>query len=137
MSPDFPAMSAQTFKIETPLKCKDDGTNWPRYKEVTLQKIKKTAGLARHLRGSPRPPHPVYNRDENAPATATATSTSVPTPLTDEEREALEDKLDEWEQREAAMRDIIYTTVSPSTMTEIKGGKTAKDVWDALVSKFE
>ena len=45
--------------------------------------------------------------------------------------------MDEWERREAAMRDIIYTTVSPSTMTEIKGGKTAKDVWDALVNKFE
>ena len=54
--------------------------------------------------------------------------------LTDTEVEALEKTADEYEQKEASVREVIYETISQSMFLQIKNEQTSAQVWSKLVS---
>lgn len=58
-------------------------------------------------------------------------------PLSDDELEKHLKLQDEYDQKEASMREIFYETVSNSTFMQIKNQPSAAHVWGALVSIFE
>ncbi|KAK0447955.1 hypothetical protein EV421DRAFT_1733128 [Armillaria borealis] len=53
---------------------------------------------------------------------------------TDDDLEKLEDKLEEYEQKEGKMHCIIYESISDSTFNEIKGEVTAALIWKKLIA---
>lgn len=88
-------------------------------------------GLKRHLNGtSRRPPMPILINSAYFAADRT-------TLLTDDEVEDMFEAYNIWEQKEATVRHILYSTVSVSVFQEIKNEPSAALVWDKLVSIFE
>jgi hypothetical protein len=104
-------------------KLRDDGANWIDYESKTRTAM-GSRGLIRHVEGTARR------------LTEFAIKAGVPvskpgTPATDEEIEAKERKLDEFDQKEYTARHIILTSVSPRLATLVKS-KTAKQMWDIV-----
>ncbi len=54
--------------------------------------------------------------------------------LTDKEAEDMEEALDEYERKEASVREVIYETISQSMFLQIKNEPTASKLWSKLVS---
>ena len=57
--------------------------------------------------------------------------------LTDDEVEAMQVKEDEYLQKEASVREILYETVSETTFMQIKNHPTSAACWAALAVQFE
>jgi hypothetical protein len=55
-------------------------------------------------------------------------------PLNEDEIEEREVKMDKYAQKQAQVQDIIYETVSQSAFTQIKGERTAAELWKKLVT---
>jgi len=49
----------------------------------------------------------------------------------------LEKEQDEYEQKEASVREVIYETIGQSLFLQVKNEDTAAKVWDKLVSIME
>jgi hypothetical protein len=122
--------STTSVKINTSPKLKDDGTNWTAYKERTFN-VATHKGLKRHLMGTaPKPKVPLeYDDNWYLPGKDDA--------LDEDELEDALDKLDQWETKQASVRQIIYETVSSSIFLEVKGEPTAAAVWKKLCAIFE
>ncbi|KAJ3473654.1 hypothetical protein NLI96_g12893 [Meripilus lineatus] len=75
------------------------------------------------------------------PATRATSKALVVTADEVKEREreiaAAEKKLDEYHEREASVRDLIYSTLSDSQLLRVQRYSTAHDVWVALCSEHE
>ncbi|KAF9500284.1 hypothetical protein BDN71DRAFT_1463050 [Pleurotus eryngii] len=105
-----------TIKVlRTPI-LENDGSNWITYKERLLNVV-TSKGLRRHITGT---------IDEKG-------KKPEPSPLSDDIVEAMFTKLDEFEQKEAQLREIIYETVNKTTFLQIKNEERASDVWARLV----
>ena len=124
-------MSATTaIKLVSTAKLKDNGSNWVVFEEKITNKF-LDKGLGWHLRGTAHvPPHPVEHKGKFYQSTDTVFAH----PLSDDDLEKLEDKLEEYEQKEAKMRTIIYESISDSTFNKIKGEATAALIWKKLIS---
>ena len=129
-APESEMTSTTSMKISTSPRLKDDGSNWTTYKERTVNVITHK-GLKRHLTGSAKKPKEPFEVDGNwfLPGSQT--------PLDDDELEEAYEKVDEWETKQASVRQIIYETVSPSIFLEVKNEGTAADVWKKLCGIFE
>ncbi|KAJ7023300.1 hypothetical protein C8F04DRAFT_893862, partial [Mycena alexandri] len=101
----------------------DDSPNWVHYSEIMTTHA-KSKGLHRHLAGTVHPP-----ADITQDVLGDWFLNRSITPLTDDELEAHQKKEDEYKQKEAKLRDLIYQTVSPTCFSQIKGQKTAHQVW--------
>ena len=124
-------MSAtDTLKLLKLPKLKDDGTNWITYRERIINTLTHK-GLKRHVNGTARKPAEVEFKDDKAYKKGTA-SELTPTMLT-----ALEKEQDEYEQKEASVREVIYETIGQSLFLQVKNEETAAKVWDKLVSIME
>jgi len=55
-------------------------------------------------------------------------------PLNDDKLKTIEKAMDQYEQKEASVREIIYKTISQSTFLQVKNELTAAKVWLKLVS---
>jgi len=113
--------TSQTLSIP---KLADDGSNWVDY-EIKARTAMGSKGLSRHLAGTVIKPKPfeidngVIMFEKNKPAT-------------DEQIDAKEKRLDEYEQKEYLARHIILTTVSPRLVASIKSKDTAAEMWNAV-----
>ncbi|PBK59629.1 hypothetical protein ARMSODRAFT_899028 [Armillaria solidipes] len=109
---------------------KDDGSNWILYKE-RIPNAATSKGLKRHLTGTAKKPAKLTenNGDYYKPGELT--------PLSDDELKKHLKLQDEYDQKEALMREIFYETVSNSTFMQIKNQPSAAHVWGALVAIFE
>ena len=112
---------SQTLSIP---KLNDDGSNWVDY-EVKARTAMGSKGLSRHLAGTAIQPKPfdvengVIMFEKGKPAT-------------DEQIEAKEKRLDEYEQKEYLARHIILTSISPRLFATVKGMDSAAKMWDAV-----
>ncbi|KAJ6615137.1 hypothetical protein B0H10DRAFT_1761016, partial [Mycena sp. CBHHK59/15] len=122
--------SSSLLKITKLPKLKDDGSNWGNYKDLIMNAI-VAKGLRRHAIGTAKPPPDLISRDGDY---------FLPNrmaPLSDTELEEHEDKLDEYLQKQAQVRQIIYETVSEATFMRIKTQPTAQRMLVQLVSIYE
>jgi gag-polypeptide of LTR copia-type len=133
MGPKSTIMStSDTFKFIKLEKLKDDGTNWVTYQEcVTITMTHK--GLRQHFLGTKRKPGTFIELDRKFYKTEDIKKKDRVT-LTDKEVEDMEEALDEYEQKEALVREVIYETISQSMFLQIKNEPTASKLWSKLVS---
>ncbi|KAF8059277.1 hypothetical protein FPV67DRAFT_1426522, partial [Lyophyllum atratum] len=121
----------QTFDISTSKvtlpKLSSDGSNWSTYKDRVMNTL-TSKKLRRHVTGTARKPAELH---EQSGAFFRAGSLA---PLSDEELEKHEDAMDEWLQKEAQVREVIYGTVDQSTFIQVKNETTAAAVWKKLAS---
>ncbi|RDX41534.1 hypothetical protein OH76DRAFT_1364460, partial [Lentinus brumalis] len=112
------SLSTSNSNLYTVPKLAADGSNWITYKE-RIHVCMGSRGLMRHLLGTARrpPTPPVWPRP--SPSTPTALDK-----LSDEEYlrkvEDAEAKVDEYDQREFATRQQIYSTISDSLLIKVK-----------------
>src|SRR6266850_5187943 len=131
MGPDTTTMSAtSTIKLIKLMKLADDGTNWITYRERVLNMLTHK-GLCRHIMGTAQKPEEVEEQDGKFYKKGSLNA------LTDTELEALEKSMDEYEQKQASVREIIYKTISQSMFLQIKNEPTAAKVWAKVVSIME
>src|SRR5215471_4504867 len=132
MSPGIEnSMSSSSIKILNLPKLLDDGSNWVTYKERIFNTLTQK-GLRRHVIGNAKKPIEPELRDDGEyylPKTMTA--------LTEDELEELETKKDEYLQKEASIREVLYETVSQTTFMQIKNEPTSALVWQKLVTGFQ
>jgi hypothetical protein len=121
-------MSTPSVKILNLPRLEDNGSNWNTYKERVFNTL-TSRGLKRHVTGTIKAPPEIEQRDDGE-----VYIKGMLKPLTEEEVEELEIKSDEHAQKQAQVRDIIYETISQSTFAQIKGEKTAADLWKKLVT---
>jgi len=118
--------TSTSIQIASLPKLLSDGSNWPTYQECVLNTL-TSKGLKRHVLGTAHKPEvPVehngsfyYQNSMN--------------PLTDEELEKNEDEQDSYDQKQAAIQEIIYWTIDMSSFLQVKNKKTATDVWKKLI----
>jgi hypothetical protein len=124
-------MTSSSVKILNLPKLKDDGSNWVTYKERILNTLTHK-GLKRYVVGSAKQPIESELRDDGEYYMPKGMKA-----LTDDELEALEKKLDDFSQKEASVREVIYDTVSRTTFLQIKNELTSAAVWKSLALIFE
>ncbi len=109
-------------KLVSITKLADDESNWIVFEEKLTNKFLEK-GLGWHLWGTAyKPLHLVKHKENFYWSSNTAFSHS----LLDDDLEKLEDKLEEYEQKEVKMCTIIYEAISNSTFNMIKGKVTAQ-----------
>ena len=132
MSPETTyTMSSSSLKIVNLPKLKDDGSNWITYKERVMNTLTHK-GLKRHVTGSARKPKETELRDDGEYYLPRSM-----VPLSDDQVEDYEKKMDEFAQKQASVREVIYETVSKSTFLQIKNEADASSLWKKLASIFE
>jgi hypothetical protein len=85
-------------------------------------------GLKRHLLGTARKPAELTELDGDYYKQGSSA------PLGDEEFEIHEKSQDEYEQKEASVREVIYRTIDSSTFIQVKNAKDAAAVWRKVTS---
>ena len=116
-----------TIKVTQLPKLASNGENWLTYQE-RVTNAAAARGLRRHLVGTALKPSSVIERDGRF---YLPSSTD---PLSEDALEEHETSVDTWEQKQAQVRELIYNTVDNSTFLQIKGEKTAADLWKKLTS---
>src|SRR6266550_5501727 len=132
MGPESTIMStSDTFKFIKLEKLKDDGTNWVTYRErVTNTMTHK--GLRRHFLGTKWKPGTCIELDGKFYRIEDIKKKDR-VALTDKEAEDMEEALDEYERKEASVREVIYETISQSMFLQIKNEPTASKLWSKLL----
>ncbi|KAG6887194.1 hypothetical protein C0995_000514 [Termitomyces sp. Mi166 len=110
-----------TMKLTVP-KLASDGSNWTSYQERIINAI-MSKKLHRHVIGTTRKPVALVEHDGSF-----FWDDNLLLPLSDKQLEEHEDAMEDWLQKEAMVRDIIYATVDQSMFHQIKGEATAAAV---------
>jgi hypothetical protein len=123
---DMTSTSTTNQSLTIP-KLKPDGSNWTTYSERVMNYL-VSKGLKRHVLGTARRPVELVERGgsyykQNSIA-----------PLNDDELEKHETEQDEYEQKQASVREVIYRTIDNSTFLQVKNEKDAAAVWKKVVS---
>ncbi len=121
-------VSTSDIKVTQLPKLASDGENWLAYHEWVLNAV-TACGLHRHLVGTALKPSDLVKTAGKFYLSATAT-----VPLSKDDVKKHKDSIDFWEQNEAKVRELIYNTVDNSSFLQIKGEKTAADLWKKLTS---
>ena len=108
-------------------KLKPDGSNWTTYSERVMNYL-TSKGLKRHVLGTARKPVDLEERGGKHYKPDSLT------PLKDDEIEKHETEQDEYEQKQASVREVIYRTIDNSTFLQVKSEKDAAAVWKKVVS---
>ncbi|KAF8805794.1 hypothetical protein BYT27DRAFT_7103701 [Phlegmacium glaucopus] len=108
-------------------KLQPNGSNWTTYAERVLNYL-TSKGLKRHVTGTARKPIDLIAR-----AGAYYRPSSL-IPLTDDEIQRHEAEQDEYEQRQAAVREVIYRTIDNSMSIQVKNEPDAAAVWRKIAS---
>ena len=107
-------------------KLRDDGSNWSDY-YLRIQNAMGAKGLWRHVLGTATAPVP-YVVSKETPLLANGT-----TPATEDQIEAKETKIAEFEKREYFARHILLSTTSMRLRAKFKDLKTAEAMWKVIV----
>ncbi|KAG6881756.1 hypothetical protein C0995_000758, partial [Termitomyces sp. Mi166 len=113
--------NVSTMKLTVP-KLMSDGLNWTSYQERIINTI-TSKKLHRHVISTAHKPVVLVKHDSSF-----FWDDNLLLPLSDKQLEEHEDAMEDWLQKEATVRDIIYTTVDQSTFHQIKGEATATAV---------
>jgi len=116
--------SSNSSSLSVP-KLRDDGSNWSDY-QPRLQNAMGAKGLWRHVEGTAVAPVPFIVTEGKFMLSDSKT------PATEEQIEAKESKIIEFEKREYLARHILMSTTSIRLATRIKGLLTAEDMWRAV-----
>ena len=108
-------------------KLSADGSNWSSYSEHVMNYL-TSKGLKRHLLGTARKPVDLIERDGGYFAPGHLG------PLGDAEFEKHEEEQDEYEQKQASVREILYRTIDHLTFIQVKNEPNAKAVWNKIIS---
>src|SRR6202040_3250665 len=108
-------------------KLRDDGRNWANYSS-RIQKAMGSKGLGRHVEGNAVAPK-AYTVVGGVPVTSDGK-----TPATEEQIEARETRIIDYEKREYLAQHVILLTTSTRLGAKIKDLKTAKEMWDTVKS---
>jgi gag-polypeptide of LTR copia-type len=125
---DISDMSSTTNKETLNLpKLRSDSSNWATYHERIINYL-ASKGLKKHILGTARQPIKLEERggDYYKPHSLA--------PLTDEELEKHEEEEEAYEQKQAAVREVIYRTVDKSTFLQVKNEITAAAIWKKVTS---
>jgi gag-polypeptide of LTR copia-type len=106
-------------------KLRDNGSNWSDY-QPRLQNAMGAKGLWRHVEGTSIVPVP-FIMSNGIPMLADGK-----TPATEDQIEAKESKMIEFEKREYLARHILMSTTSTCLGNKIKGLLTAEDMWKVV-----
>ncbi|KAJ3474391.1 hypothetical protein NLI96_g12482 [Meripilus lineatus] len=148
--------ASDSSRLRNVPKLATNGSNWIIYKTRLVSAINAKPGLSRHLNGTialpvipgplaiPEPDTTTHGSDGTGttkPATRATTKALIVTADEVKERDreiaAAEKRLDEYHEREASVRDLIYSTLSDSQLLRVQRYSTAHDVWVALCSEHE
>ena len=126
MSPD--AMSTASYNptsqtLSIP-KLLDDGSNWVDY-DIKARTAMGSKGLIRHIQGTARKPVPYTEINKVLMVDAT-------TPATEDQIDAKERRLEEYDQKEYLARHILLTSISPRLLASIKTLETSALMWNAI-----
>src|ERR1700728_4605959 len=108
-------------------KLRDDGSNWSDY-EPRIRKAMGSKALWRHVEGTAIAPVP-YTVKDDVPLLA-----DLITKATDEQIEAKESRIIEFDKREYLAQHIILSTTSTRLGAKIKDLKSAKEMWEGVKS---
>jgi len=117
-----------SIKVTQFPKLSSDGENWLTYHERVLNAT-MACGLRRHLVRTALRPSPLVEKTGKFFLTPDDKS-----PLSEDALDKHETSLDSWEQKEAQVCKLIYNTVDNALFLQIKGEKTAADLWKKLTS---
>ena len=107
------------------LKLHDDGSNWADYKP-RIQRALGSKGLWRHVEGTAIAPK-LYALVAGVPILVDGT-----TQATEDQIEARETKIIDYDKREYLAQHVILSTTSTRLGNKIKNLKTSHDMWDAV-----
>src|SRR5258705_12353065 len=119
----LPATSSALFNIP---RLGDDCTNLITYKERLLTAI-GARGLMRYIDGRTKQPL-AFKLDQ-------ATKTIVKEdgkPATEAEQEAREDKIDEWYQKDAYVKQHIFSTITDRLLLRVQKLPNASEIWEEM-----
>ncbi|KAF8797796.1 hypothetical protein BYT27DRAFT_7218939 [Phlegmacium glaucopus] len=108
-------------------KLQSNGSNWTTYAERVMNYL-TSKGLRRHVTGTVRKPIQLVERvgEHYFPG--------LLAPLNEEELEKHEVEQDEYDQKQASVREIIYRTIDNSTFIQVKNEIDAVAVWKKIAS---
>ena len=106
-------------------KLRDDGSNWSDY-EPRIRKAMGSKALWRHVEGTAVAPKPFTVKD------GVYLLADLKTPATDEQIEAKESRIIEFEKREYLAQHILLSTTSTRLGAKIKDMTSAEDMWKVV-----
>ena len=116
----LPSTSSVLYSIP---KLAEDGSNWITYKERMLTAI-GGRGLMRYVDGRAKTPAPfALDPKTNKPLTVKGAE------ATEAEIEALDDKLDDYYQKDALVKQHIFSTISDRLLLRVQSLLSASKIW--------
>ena len=120
----FSTNNSDTTTLVVP-KLHDDGSNWADH-EPRIQRALGLKGLWRHVEGTAIAPK-LYALVAGVPVLADGTTQAM-----EDQIEARETKIIDYNKREYLAQHIILSTTSTCLGNKIKNLKTSHDMWDAV-----
>jgi len=120
----LPSAGSALFSVP---KLAEDGTNWITYKERLLTAV-RARGLMRYIDGRAAMPAPFAFK----PNTKTLVKADGKTEPTDAEKEELEDKTDEWYQKDGLVSQHILSTITDRLLIRVKNLPDASKIWEEI-----
>src|SRR6267154_1598612 len=131
------SLTSTNFALYNVPKLLDNGSNWLTYRERVLTAV-GSRGLKRYLEGRAKIPTPLVSINTGTnDAPVFVQSLDNKTPATEDEIEEAEKKLDEYEQKECAVKQTLYGSISDRRLIEIKNLGTAAEAWAKLCALHE
>ena len=124
---DITDMTSSTNKVLSLPKLRSDSSNWATYSERILNYL-TSKGYRRHVLGTARKPETLDERN------GTYFKHHSLAPLSNDELEKHEEETDLYDQRQAAVREIIYRMVNKTTFLQIKNETDAASIWKKVAS---
>src|SRR5258705_9255657 len=115
----LPSTSSALYNIP---KVAEDGSNWVTYKERMLTAI-GARGLMQYVDGWAKQPIPFVLDASQTPLNVAGK------PATDTEIEALDDKLDDFYQKDALVKQHIFSTISDRILLHVQNLQSASKIW--------
>ena len=116
--------SSDSMTLSIP-KLHDNGSNWSNY-EPCIQRAMGSKGLWRHIEGTAIAPKP-YTLDHGIPVLS-----DRQTPVMEEQIEARESKIVDYDKWEYLAQHVILSTTSTHLGSKINNLKMAKEMWDMV-----
>ena len=116
--------SSDSMTLSIP-KLHDNGSNWSNY-EPCIQRAMGSKGLWRHIEGTAIAPKP-YTLDHGIPVLSDGQ-----TPAMEEQIEARESKIVDYDKWEYLAQHVILSTTSTHLGSKINNLKMAKEIWDMV-----
>ena len=128
MDTTLPSSNSALFNIP---KLADDGLNWITYKERMLTAL-GARGLMRYTDGRKSRPDP-FKVDETTKKLKKPDGTTP----TESEIEDLDEKIDEYHQKDSLVKQQIFSTISDQLLLRVQSLGSASKIWDEVCKIHE